>query len=163
MGKILAKLMGYRFVDLDAVVEKRAGRTVAQIFQTEGEPAFRAQESACLLELGRRTGIVIAAGGGAPLQEANRDFFLSSARTFFLDVPLETAVRRVGRNDPSRPLLSIDDAGLTALYESRLPVYSSLGTQVDCTGKSPQEIAEEIREAARSTRPGRRSARQSDG
>ncbi len=143
VGGILAEKMGYGFVDLDTLVESRAGDTVAGIFQKRGEADFRALETECLKTLEKRDKLVIACGGGTPMQEAAAGFFSRSAETFHLEVSLDAALART-RGNASRPLLAQNPSAIRSLYESRLPVYRSLGRTVSTDGKSPLEVAEEI-------------------
>jgi len=150
VGSILARKLGYRFVDLDSEVENKAGQRIADIFKNQGEPAFRALEAECLRAVADSAGIVIAAGGGTPLQNANRIFFQVSASTFFLQTTLETALSRAGSDD-SRPLLAQEPAEVKRLFESRAETYLGLGRAVNTEGKTPIEIAESIMEALSAT------------
>ncbi len=143
VGGILAEKLGYGFVDLDSLVESRAGDTVAGIFQKRGEAVFRALETESLRSLKKRDKLVIACGGGTPMQETAAGFFSRAAETFHLEVSLETALART-RVNASRPLLTQEPSMVRNLYESRLPVYRSLGRTVSTDGKSPFEVAEEI-------------------
>ncbi len=142
VGGILAAKLGYDFVDLDSLVEAKTGETVAEIFRKRGEAAFRSLETECLLELEKRENLVIACGGGAPMQKAAAVFFSRSAETMHLEVSLDASLTRT-RGDDSRPLMR-DKSAVRDLYESRLPVYRSLGRTVSTDGKSPLEVAEEI-------------------
>ena len=150
VGALLAKRIGYVFVDLDDAVEERAGMSIADIFRTAGEDIFRTLESQCLSELGQKRGIVVATGGGTPLTDANRSFFRDAA-TFFLEVPLETALERAGAGGPVRPLLAQGADAMKRLYESRLPVYRALGRTIETGEKTPREIAQRIAEELSST------------
>ena len=143
VGAILAARLGYTFVDTDAVIEQRAGAPVAVLFRERGEPAFREMEAAALAEMAGRRHVVIASGGGAPAQERNAGFFLRGAATFHLRVSLAAALQRT-RGNTLRPLLAQDEATVRALFESRQPVYESLGVTVDTEGRKPEAIAEEI-------------------
>jgi shikimate kinase len=139
VGRLLARRIGWAFVDLDTLIVEKAGKSVAEIFSDSGEAAFREIESRCLRELGDRERVVVAAGGGAAVAEANRGFF-AAASTFHLAVSLETALTRTGA-DTARPLLSRGPAVLRELFASRLPVYRSLGAEVDTEGRGPEEVA----------------------
>jgi shikimate kinase len=143
VGPILAARLGFEWVDTDAVIEKRAGAPVARLFHDRGEAAFRSLESEVLEELTQRTRIVIATGGGAPVQERNREFFTRGARVFHLRVSLESVWERTG-SDPRRPLLSRGDAEVRHLFEARARIYESLGVPVETDGRSPVAVAEEI-------------------
>jgi shikimate kinase len=143
VARILAQALGFRPVDLDRMIEERAGSSVAWIFAQQGERAFRDREAEALASLESREGIVIATGGGAPIDERNRDFFLRRSRTFFLRVSLETARHRTKRG-AGRPLLQGGAKAVRLLYEERLPLYRSFGQEVDTEARTPEEVAGEI-------------------
>ncbi len=143
VARILARALGFKPVDLDRMIEERAGSSLARIFAQQGEQAFRDREAEALASLATSEGIVIAAGGGAPIDERNREFFLRCARTFYLRVTLETARQRT-RGGADRPLLQRNAQAVRLLYEERLPLYRSFGQEVDTEAKAPQEVAAEI-------------------
>jgi shikimate kinase len=143
VGSLLARRLGRAFVDTDALVEAQAGKSVQRVFAEEGEPAFRDAEAAVLGGLARRSGIVVATGGGAPAQERNAWFFRAEAATFYLRVSLASARERI-RPDGTRPLLQQADDDVRKLFTERLSVYESLGMGVDTDGRAPREVAEEI-------------------
>jgi shikimate kinase len=143
VGAILARKLGYRFVDLDAEIEKTTGKRIRDIFRDDGEQAFRDLEAGCLAGFADRTGVVLSAGGGAPVRESNRAFFSDAARTFFLKTSLQTALARAGA-DGSRPLMERGPEEVRKLFESRAVVYDMLGRAVETEGKTPLQIAEEI-------------------
>ncbi|MGA2378636.1 MAG: shikimate kinase [Spirochaetia bacterium] len=143
VGRILAARLGWDLVDTDELVEARAGAPVARLFQDLGERAFRDREAEALASLRQRTRLVVATGGGAPAQPRNRDFFSGPAAVFHLRVSLQT-VRERTRENAGRPLLALSESALRALYESRMPVYDSMGTAVETEGRKPEEVAENI-------------------
>jgi shikimate kinase len=144
VGRILAAELGAEFLDLDDLIVERASATIPEIFALRGEAAFREIESACLRALAAASApTVLAAGGGAPVSEANRPFFAERARTFYLAAPFGEVVARIA-GDGSRPLLSGSLDDLRRLYESRLSVYEALGHRVDAGGRPPEEIAREV-------------------
>ncbi len=143
VARILARALDYEPVDLDTLIERRAGSTVARIFAEQGEGIFRDREAEALASLASRERIVIAAGGGAPIDERNRDFFLRLARTFYLRVSLESARQRA-EGGVARPLLRGDAAAVRLRYEKRLPLYGSLGQEVDTETRTPEEVAQRI-------------------
>jgi shikimate kinase len=152
VGRILARLLGFGFVDVDSMIEQREGVSIARIFAERGEPAFRDLEAAAIAELAARQGVVVAAGGGAPIQERNRSFFAFRCRTFLLEVSLETALARAsgaGRGAGAgaageRPLLEQPLHEVRRLYGERLPLYRSLGEPVDTESRTAGEAAREI-------------------
>ena len=142
VGRLLASRLGYAFLDLDAWIEGQRGQSIRQIFETEGEEAFRELEASALRKLSTRRRVVIAAGGGAPVREANRAFFLETA-TFYLEISFAEFLRRTAAS-AERPLRGRPLEELAALFESRLPVYRELGMIVSSEGRAPAQVAEEI-------------------
>jgi shikimate kinase len=142
IGRLLASRLGYSFLDLDAVIEAESGRSIRELFATEGEEAFRARESSALAALAGRRRLVLAAGGGAPIGERNRAFFRAAA-TFYLEITFEEFLERTARST-ARPLRCRSIEELKALYEQRRPIYEALGPRIPTGGRSPQEAVEEI-------------------
>jgi shikimate kinase len=148
VGPLLAARLGCRFLDLDSLIEQRAGKPIHRIFEEEGEGAFRGLESLALRELGGRAGdpaegLVVAAGGGAPLDPENRRWFREQARTFYLEISFDTFVTRTG-TDPRRPLLRRSVEELRRLYDGRLSAYQEAGTVIDAEARSPEQIVAQI-------------------
>ena len=143
VGGILGRRLGRLFIDTDALVVQRAGKSVARIFADDGEAGFRDAEAAALQGLARRGGIVVATGGGAPAEPRNAWFFGEGAATFHLRVSLAAARERTW-HDRGRPLLQRPDDQVQLLHERRFSLYERLGAGVDTDGRSPLEVAEEI-------------------
>ncbi len=145
VGRMLARTLGYDFVDTDDLVVERAGAPIADIFRDTGEAVFRRLEAEALQSLVGRTRTVVAAGGGAPAQEANREFFASSAVTFHLRVSLHSVRSRTrSTRVVVRPLLSQGDQAVQRLYDVRRSIYEELGRPVETDGKTPREVVEQI-------------------
>ncbi len=143
IGRMVADRLGLSFVDTDAVIEARAGRTVARIFAEEGEAAFRAHEAAICQEAAARCHQVIAVGGGALLDDQTRQRVIERALVVCLICELDEIVRRVG-NDPARPLFSPDPDRLAALLAARAAHYSGLPHHVDTTHRTPDDVVAEV-------------------
>jgi shikimate kinase len=124
VGKRLAKRLGYRFFDVDTLIERVAGQSIAQIFETEGEAGFRTWESRVLSELSACVQSVIATGGGAVTQQQNWRY-LREGVIIWLDAPVPLLVQRL-RGDKRRPLLQGDDlsAKLTKILAERRDCYA---------------------------------------
>src|SRR5205809_7132578 len=108
VGRLVADALRFTFLDTDRVIEARAGKTIREIFEQEGEQAFREWERRIVEELTRRTKTVISAGGGLPASEAN----LASLQTHALVVCLWASPERIFkrvRNQGHRPLLNGPD------------------------------------------------------
>jgi len=116
VARELARLLGRRFVDTDAEVERRAGRSVAAIFAERGEPAFRALERQVVQ--GIAGPVVAALGGGAFCDPGNAEHLIRVGRVVFLDVSPAAASRRLGAGE-GRPLAGQWEG----LLRRRLPLY----------------------------------------
>lgn len=128
VGRRLAKRLDRPFVDADDELVRRSGRSVRDWFATEGEPAFRAAESALLADLLAAPGAsIVAAGGGAVLAEANRALLRDGATVVWLRAGVPYLLSRVLQKQDHRPLLDDDpEARLTALHEARTPLYEEV-------------------------------------
>jgi shikimate kinase len=147
VGMALAVALRWRFVDLDRTIEQEQGRTIREIFAAAGESGFRAAESAALHRLTGAEQTVLAVGGGAPVQPANRAFF-RDWMTFYLAAPLAELRERAGRPG-ARPLMDLPPAQLRALYQRREPIYQSLGIRIHTTRKPVGAIVAAILERMR--------------
>lgn len=154
IGRGLAKHLGWRFFDLDAVIEERDGRTVAQIFADSGEPVFRAKETDALLSSLAESRIVLALGGGALETPANRQALGSDLRmcVVLITAEFETLYRRCQEQiaaaaDPDlpvRPLLGDREAAAARLAR-RDPIYREAADIVlDTTGQQPHQSVAEL-------------------
>lgn len=144
VGRLLATAVGYRFVDVDTLIEQEAGESIAELFRRAGEEAFRVLETRMLLGLGERRSVVIATGGGAPMRAANHDFLRAKCRTFYLEIGAAEALRRVGGTS-GRPLLSDTPEGITRLLAARHDRYAQAGDTVAAEGRTPMQVVAAIR------------------
>lgn len=144
IGSRVADRLGVSFADSDAVVERGAGRSIADIFVDDGEAAFRDLERTAVAELLRTADGVLALGGGAVL-DPRTEADLAGHTVVFLDVGISDAAKRVGFA-ASRPLLSVNPrAQWTALMATRRPVYERVATfTVNTAAREPDEIAAEV-------------------
>jgi len=161
VGREVARRLARRFVDMDAEIEARAGKPIPRIFADDGEAAFRQMEAALCEELSVRplgfsetlrvSPLVIATGGGALVDPANRALMLDSGTVVCLTCAVDEILRRVSATgDPDRPLLDVADrrAEIERLLETRREAYQAIPWQVDTTGLSVDEVAERVLEIA---------------
>ncbi len=146
VGRLLAERLGWSFADLDDLVVRAAGASVAEIFAREGEEGFRRREAEAVraAATGRRS--VVATGGGAACREENLRLMLASGRVVALGVSAAEAVRRTGGRS-GRPLLdgSADPlAAATSLLGKRQAFYAQAHLRVDTDGRTPAEAASAI-------------------
>lgn len=143
----LAQRIGWPCLDLDAEVEKLAGRSIAAIFASEGEARFRALESDGLRAALARGPAVIATGGGVVLSEHNRALLGDGATVVWLQADLPTRMERMRDERAQRPLLHGDDpaAVLEKLDAQRTPLYASLADiVVETSGLDVDEVTNRV-------------------
>jgi shikimate kinase len=150
VGRLLAARLGWEFADADDHIEAAAGKSVADIFASEGEAGFRDREAVVLGELCRRPRLVLATGGGAVLRPANRELLRGAGLVVWLNTSPETAWERL-RSDPTtaarRPNLTptggIEE--VRALAAAREPFYRQTAHFVaDADAPSPEAVAAAI-------------------
>ena len=146
IGLALADQLGWHFADIDTEIEFEQGVSIAQIFEQQGEPAFRDLETATIRRHVNaiRSGIptVVALGGGAFVQPRNWDLLENNGVTIWLDCPFEVVRRRLN-GDQTRPLAR-DRARLEKLFGDRLPLYTRADFRVEITSDNTAGIVEEI-------------------
>jgi shikimate kinase len=136
MGRALAKHLGKVFVDSDEEIIKRTGVTIPHIFDVEGEAGFRQREAASIRELVGRENMVLATGGGAVLEEHNREMLQQNGIVIYLKANVHDLWQRT-RHDRNRPLLQTENphARLTELFQQRDPLYRQVSDIVVQSGK----------------------------
>ncbi|MPZ13717.1 MAG: 3-dehydroquinate synthase [Chloroflexi bacterium] len=146
VGRLLSDRLGVPFIDTDAEIEVRAGRSIAEIFRSDGEPAFRAMECSVIADVLQRGGGVVAAGGGAVVAPENRAAMREAGVVVWLDAPSsELASRLISAGNVDRPLLG--DArvsSLDRLRRERAAAYAESAVRIETSGKTPVEVADEI-------------------
>lgn len=147
VGRALAARLARIFVDTDAEVERRAGRSISDIFSAEGESGFRRRETAVLVGL-RGSRAVVALGGGAVLDARNREILSELGTVVWLDAGVETLSARIeGAED--RPLLAgmgraDRGARLSSLLEQRREAYATASVRVETDGRSVEEVCDAV-------------------
>ena len=136
VGRQLARRLGVRFADSDAVIEQRLGEPIRSYFEREGEQAFRDLEQAAIADLMNSWDGVLATGGGVVLREANRRALREHALVVYLRSSPEELARRL-KNDTKRPLLQVSNplAKLRELHGARDPLYCEAAQFIVDTGR----------------------------
>lgn len=153
VGRELHHRLGYPLVDMDHVIEQRAGKSIAAIFEEDGEEKFRDMETWLLEELNdpaapRR---IISTGGGVIGRESNRELLRHLGYVVWLHAPVGVILERTGKNR-DRPLLHTEDprARVEALMAVRKPLYEETShLRVETVGLDCGELATGILESAR--------------
>ena len=115
VGRRLAKILGREFIDLDAVVVEKAGKSIPEIFADEGEEAFREMETECVIEAGKKSGVVISTGGGVVTKERNYAPLRQNGTIIFVKRNIHQLATR------GRPLS--ETKNVEALASERMPLY----------------------------------------
>jgi shikimate kinase len=154
VGTALARQLGVEFRDSDEEIVRAANRTIAEIFERDGEPFFRARETEVISRLLRGTPCVLSTGGGAFLSEANRSLIHDVGVSVWLRAELELLWQRV-RHKTTRPLLRTPNPRETLrdLHDARQPFYAKADLVVESAAeRSVEDMASRVREALK-TRP----------
>lgn len=150
VAKLIARKLGWEWVDADDALEQAAGKTIAAIFADEGEPAFRDLEEKIVAQLCQRGKTVIALGGGAVLRETTRGRLREAGPIVWLTATAETLASRIAGDastEDRRPNLTNLPAReeIRRLLAEREPLYRECATFTqDTEARSPDEIASEI-------------------
>lgn len=142
VGRLLARRLGFKFADLDSVIEEESGKSIAEIFSLHGEDHFRRLETEALARLAADRKSVIALGGGAFVAHENREMLEKSGTSVWLKVSCEEAARRC-RGDSQRPLAH-DQTRFQKLHKIRQPVYEKADIHVETDGKEPDMVCDLI-------------------
>ena len=135
------------YLDMDALIEKRLGMSIANFFAEKGEAAFRQIESEVLADLLQRDQVV-STGGGVVISQRNRDLLKTNSDNIYLKADFETLYHRIAADkDNQRPLfLKNSKEELAAIFQERQAWYEEVASRVlDVTELSPEEIIEELR------------------
>lgn len=153
IGRALAHRLGWRFVDLDNLIERRDGRAVSRIFAESGEAAFRAMESDALASALRESRLVVALGGGALETSMNRHALEAAPQTctVLLTAPFEVLYDRCRQQIvatdsplPVRPLLGDREAAATRLANREANYRQTANLVLDTTGQQPEESVDAL-------------------
>jgi len=143
----IARKLDPDFVDMDAVIEKRIGMSIADFFKVKGEEAFRQVESEILADL-LKTDQVVSTGGGVVISSRNRDLLKQNPDNIYLKADFDTLYQRIAADkDNQRPLfLNNSKEELRGIFQERQAWYEEVASRVlDVTKLNPEEIIEELR------------------
>ena len=149
VARLLVARLGWDWRDADAVLEAKVRRSIADIFQMDGEAKFRDMESAVLVELCKLSRVVIATGGGVVLREANRELMRQTGRVIWLKADVDTIWKRIqsdAAEGRSRPALTVGGrTEIEQLLRVREPLYRATAElSVHTANRTAEEIVEEI-------------------
>ncbi len=150
VGKKLASLVGYDFLDMDASIEAEEGISIPRIFAERGEAAFRALECALVERLASRCGLVIATGGGTIVNPLNLEKLKGCGILINLTADIDTIIARAGSGE-DRPMLQQGDRRerIEKLLEQRASSYAQADLAVDTSSLSIEDVAKLILDCLR--------------
>lgn len=147
VGKVLAGKLGKKFIELDSLIGQRARKSIPDIFQQDGEIAFRELEIEVTREVSRGENLIIACGGGIVLNKINIDRLRQQSRIVYLTAPPEVILERVSDDGGERPLLKATNKALNIreLLEFREPFYErAADITIDTSKLDINTVAEQI-------------------
>ena len=145
VGRLVAEQLRFEYLDTDEMIQAQTGRSINDIFKTDGEPAFRALEQMVVEELASRAKTVIATGGGLPVNPKN----LTSLKTHALVVSLWSSPEKIWervRHQSHRPLLHAENpqAKIRELLAAREPFYKQADVLLNTDLRSVREVAQQV-------------------
>lgn len=149
-GKVLSEKLGWDFIDLDEYIENSEGKKISEIFQIEGEEAFRLKERNSLSKLIEKENVLIATGGGTPCFYENMELMNAEGITVWLCAPQDSLVRRLEEDNSRRPLVAGKSTNEIAEIvethlKARTPYYSKARLHLDSSRlENEREISETL-------------------
>ncbi|HEX3625226.1 MAG TPA: shikimate kinase [Verrucomicrobiae bacterium] len=145
VGRLVAEQLHFDYLDTDEMIQSATGKTIAEIFSTNGEPTFRELEATTVLELAGKTRTVISAGGGLPMNSDN----LASLKSHALVVCLWASPAKIWervKNQTHRPLLQDQDPQkkISELLAARVPFYKQADILLNTESRSLREVAQQV-------------------
>ena len=145
IGRLIAKRLKVKFIDVDKVIERRERKSIKRIFDDNGETYFRKLEEKITLKILKNRKAIIALGGGAFMNNNIREKVLTSCTSIWLKVNLDKLIKRYKKND-RRPLLARKklDSEVKKIYPSRKKTYSLADFKINCDSMDKSEIVQKI-------------------
>ena len=145
IGKILAKKLNYKFIDVDKLIEDKEGSSINFIFENKSENYFRKIEKDITLAELKKYDSVISLGGGAFLNNSIRKSAKKLSISFWLDVPIDKLIKRL-KNNNKRPLLLKKNTNeqVKKIYFDRKKIYNEADYRIKCNSLKSEEIANKI-------------------
>ena len=137
VGKVLAEKLGREFIELDNMIESKAGKNISDIFKKDGEIAFRELEIETIKTIAGRKNVIVACGGGLVLNKINIDRLKKECIIVYLTASFGTILKRTSDDAGKRPLLAVPDRGhqIKELLKFRRPYYRNSADIIINTSK----------------------------
>ena len=145
IGRLLAKKLRVKFVDVDKLIERHEKRSIKKIFEVEGEKYFRKIEEKVTLKILKNKNSVVALGGGAFINEEIRKETIKNCFSIWLNLRLELLIKRYKRNN-RRPLLDGNDleSDVKKILQSRKKIYALANFKINCDNINKKDVVQKI-------------------
>ena len=145
IGRLIAKRLEVKFIDVDKVIERNQKKTIRKIFEDNGEKYFRKLEEKITFKILKRKKVIIALGGGAFMNNEIREKVIRSCTSVWLKVNLDMLIKRYKKNN-RRPLLNKKnlDTDVRKIYQLRKKIYGLANFKVNCDNMSKTKVVEKI-------------------
>ena len=145
IGRLIAKRLKVKFIDIDKIIEKIEKKSIKRIFEEKGEKYFRSLEERITLKVLKNKKAVVALGGGAFMNNEIRQKVLKSCASFWLKVNLDKLIKRYRKND-RRPLLNKKklDSEVKKIYRLRRNIYGLADFKINCDNMNKSKVVQKI-------------------
>jgi len=144
IGRLLAKELNLRFIDVDNVIEQKTKMKISKIFEKKGEVSFRNLEEKITLKILDKINCVVSLGGGGFLNEKIRKVVQEKNVPIWLNWKPETLINRIRKNSRRPVILNLNDIELKKLIFNRSKIYSKSKYKINCEKMGKKEIVKEI-------------------
>ena len=144
-GKLLAKKLKRKFLDLDSLIEHKVGKKISDIFSQDGEAFFRTLEKEAVREIAQKENLVVACGGGVVIDQENIIMLKASGRLICLTARPEIILKRC-QDSSDRPLLNVEEPQkeIERLLALRAPFYAQAHMSIDASDLTVSQVADQI-------------------
>ena len=145
IGRLLAKKLRFKFIDVDRLIERQEKRSIKKIFDVDGEEYFRKIEEKVTLKILKNKSSIIALGGGAFINNEIRKEIIKNCCSIWLNLSLELLIKRYKRNN-KRPLLEGNnlESEVKKILQSRKKIYALANFKINCDNMSKKDVVQKI-------------------
>jgi shikimate kinase len=147
VGKLLAERLKMKFKEMDSLIQEYAGKSIDEIFKSQGENGFRKIESEVTAKISGNHKTVISCGGGVVLNPSNIEHLKTNSLIVYLQAKPSTILQRLQQSKEVRPLLAVEDPAKTVddLMRSRRPLYEQASDIIiDTSNRTPEDVVNDI-------------------
>ncbi len=145
IGRLLAKKLRFKFIDVDRLIERQEKRSIKKIFDVDGEEYFRKIEEKVTLKILKNKSSIIALGGGAFINNEIRKEIIKNCCSIWLNLSLELLIKRYKRNN-KRPLLERNnlESEVKKILQSRKKIYALANFKINCDNMNKKDVVQKI-------------------